>query len=96
LLTDAEGASANLFMSWEKMEKMMKSFSVNKVILTVILFALFFLLCGCAWNQPGETAAEGHRRHQRMLRINQQEMMADIDKALLLDKPSKLTDKRIP
>ena len=75
---------------------MMKSFSVSKVILSVILCALFFLLCGCAWNQPGETTAEGHRRHQRTLRINQQEMMADIDKVLLLDKPSKLTDKRIP
>ena len=74
---------------------MMKSFSINKVILDVILCALFFLLCGCAWNQPGETTAEGHRRHQRTLRINQQELMSDIDKVLLLDRPSKLTNRRI-
>jgi len=94
-LTDADGASANLFGSWEKMGKMMKRFSVNKVILDVILCALFFLLCGCAWNQPGETTAEGHRRHQRTLRINQQELMSDIDKVLLLDRPSKLTNRRI-
>ena len=74
----------------------MKSFSVCKVILTVILCVLFFLPFGCAWDQMGETTAEGSRRHKRMLRINRQEMLADIDRALLLDKPSKLTDKRVP
>ena len=46
--------------------------------------------------QLGETEAEGRRRHLRNARINRQEMMGDIDRALLLDKPSKLTDKRIP
>ena len=51
---------------------------------------------GCNFSQPGETVAEGHRRHLRMARINQQEMMADIDSVLMLDRPSKLTDKRIP
>jgi hypothetical protein len=76
----------------------MKSVSVSicKVILTVILSSLIFLpLGGCTVSQPGETTADGHRRHLRTLRINQQEMMADIDKVLLLDKPSKLTEKRI-
>ena len=65
--------------------------------------ALAALLCvfvclpfGCAVDQLGETRAEGSRRHRRVLRINRQEMMADIDRALLLDQPSKLTDKRIP
>jgi hypothetical protein len=77
---------------------MMKSVyvSVCKVILVVALLVLVFMPSGCSFSQPGETAAEGHRRHQRVTRINQQEMMADIDKALLLDEPSKLTDKRIP
>lgn len=46
--------------------------------------------------QLGETEAQGRRRHIRNARINQQQLMADIDKVLLLDKPSKLTDKRIP
>ena len=46
--------------------------------------------------QLGETEAEGRRRHIRAARINQQELMEDIDRALLLDKPSKLTGKRIP
>lgn len=77
---------------------MMKSvsFFVCKVILVFIVCAFVFLPCGCSFEQPGETAAEGHIRHQRTLRINSQQMMADIDKVMLLDEPSKLTDKRIP
>jgi len=64
---------------------------------TFIICGLILLLCGCrSWEQPGETAAEGRRRHERVLRTNQQEMMADIDRTLLLDRPSKLTDMRIP
>jgi hypothetical protein len=76
---------------------MMKS--VSRVILTVILGVFFLLLGGCSsadYEQPGETAAEGNRRHMRNARINQGELMADIDTFMLSDKPSKLTDKRIP
>jgi len=46
--------------------------------------------------QPGESEAEGRRRHARNVRINQQEMMADIDRVFQLNKPSKLTNRRIP
>ena len=72
------------------------SISVCKVILAVALLILVFMPLGCSSSQPGETAAEGRRRHDRIARINRQEMMQDIDKTLLLDEPSKLTDKRIP
>ena len=48
------------------------------------------------YEQPGETAAEGKRRHLRNERIDQGGLMADIDKFFLTDKPSKLSDKRIP
>lgn len=77
---------------------MMKNASVFvcKVILAILLSALVFLPSGCAFEQPGETLAEGQRRHKRAIRINNQEMMEDIDKVLLLDRPSRLTDKRIP
>jgi len=78
---------------------MMKSFSVSlfKVILAAILLVLIFVPFGCSsFSQPGETAAEGHRRHLRTTRINQQELMADIDMVLMLDRPSRLTYKRIP
>jgi hypothetical protein len=74
----------------------MKSVFLCKVILPVILLVLVFMPFGCSFSQSGETVAEGHRRHQRIARINQQEMMADIDTVLLFDEPGKLTDKRIP
>ena len=68
-----------------------------KVVLIAAFLVLVFMPLGCSsFSQPGETAAEGSRRHDRVARINQQEMMADIDKTLLLDEPSKLADKRIP
>jgi len=72
--------------------------SVYKVILVIILCGFVFLAYGCAsyYERPGETAAEGHRRHIRNLRINQQELMQDIDAALLTDEPSELSELRIP
>jgi len=76
---------------------MMKNVSAWKVIQVVILFALFLMPLGCSsYEQMGETAAEGHRRHKRVLRLNNNELMHDLDSFMLLDKPSKLTDKRIP
>jgi hypothetical protein len=85
-------------VSFLKKEKVMKntSFVVCKVILAIFLFALVCLPSGCAYEQPGETVAEGQRRHKRVLRINHQEMMEDIDRFLLLDQPSKLTSRRVP
>jgi hypothetical protein len=62
--------------------------------LAVLLCTAIFWLGGC--EQPGETAAKGHQRHLRNLSINQQNMTADLDRALLFDKPSTLTDKRTP
>jgi hypothetical protein len=78
---------------------MMKNVSVNlfNVILVVVLSVLVFIPFGCtSLSQPGETVAEGSRRHQRIVRINQQEMMSDIDAVLMLDRPSRLSDLRIP
>jgi hypothetical protein len=75
----------------------MKSVSVSVCSVILVLLVLVFLPCGCStFSQPGETAAEGHRRHLRTTRINQQETMADVDTVLMLDRSSRLTDKRIP
>ncbi|MHC4264786.1 MAG: hypothetical protein ACYSUK_02510 [Planctomycetota bacterium] len=71
---------------------MKRSFAI--LVLGVILLSFVLCLCGCS--QPGETTDEGARRHQRMMTVNQQQMMEDIDKALLLHEPSKLTERRIP
>ena len=75
----------------------LRSEMLRRLVLAVVLFVFVFLPCGCSsYEQMGETAAEGRRRHQRNLRIQRQQLMADLDTLLLLDKPSKLTDKRIP
>ena len=94
LLCLADGKDAHRLI--EKGE-MMKSVSLCRVVLTVILGVFFLLPGGCSsYEQPGETAAEGSRRHLRNARINQQELMADTDKFMQSDKPSELTEKRIP
>lgn len=75
----------------------MKSVSIYKVILIVILcIAVFLPSLGCSFSQMGQTTAEGHRRHIRTWRTDQKELMADIDRFLMLDEPSKLTEMRIP
>ncbi len=74
----------------------MKSVSLCKFVLAAILGALTLLPFGCNTAQLGETEAEASRRHRRVFRINQSELMADIDRFMLLDEPSRLTDKRIP
>ena len=74
---------------------MMRSVSFRKAVLAVVLAVFALIGLGCS-SQLGETAAESNRRHKRVFRLNGQSLMADIDRFLLLDKPSRLTDKRIP
>jgi len=79
----------------EKGNMMKKTFI--STVLGLFLCSMLFCLCGCGlFQQPGETVAEGLRRRGRVLRLNQNELMSDVDMTLHLDKPSKLTDKRIP
>lgn len=68
---------------------------VVRSVLAVLLFALVWSVCGCSMSQLGETTAEGHRRHVRMIRMNHQELWEDLDTLLLLDKPSKLSERTI-
>lgn len=84
-----------LFLRKGVLMKSVSSF-ICKTLLAVLFCALIFTLTGCSTQQPGETSFEGDIRHKRNLRLNNQEMMADIDSVLLLKEPSKLTDKRIP
>lgn len=73
-----------------------KSRTVCKVFLGVVLVIFVCWLSGCSWPQPGETVAEGRRRHIRNLEINNQELMHDIDYALFFEQPSRLTGFRMP
>ena len=72
----------------------------NKItvsLLVAVLLMLVVLSTGCGlFAQPGKTPAEVNREHVRDLKINQSEMMRDIDRTLDLDQPSKLTELRIP
>ena len=72
----------------------MRNAFVSKVILGIALCSLIFCSFGCS--QPGETRAEIKRRHLRNVRLNQQQLIKDLDTVLLMDEPSKLIDKRIP
>lgn len=83
-------------MAVENGKERRQGFRVRFLMFAVGLYLCTLLLAGCTTQQPGETAAEVHRRHSRTMRLNSQMMMSDIDKFLLLDKPSMLSDRRIP
>lgn len=69
---------------------------VRKVILVIFLGVIFLMHFGCSMEQLGESAAEGNRRHIRILRLYKPELVTDIDQILFLDKPGRLTERRIP
>jgi hypothetical protein len=83
-------------MAVEDRKERRRGFRLRLFTLAAGLYVCALLLAGCTTRQPGETAAEVHRRHHRVGSLNSQMMMADIDHFLLLDKPSMLTDRRIP
>lgn len=69
--------------------------NLRALALAFVLCALMLLPCGCG-SYPGETAAEANRRHKRVVRTNTQAMRSDIDTVLMLDRPSHLSDRRLP
>ena len=73
---------------------MMKRASIM-ILLAVLLVSLMLSLVGCSsGEQPGETLAEGHRRHIRNVRLDSQGFMKDIDTIFLTDEPSRLSERR--
>lgn len=77
-------------------DRIMKNIFVVMISCT-LLCSLLFALGGCSeyYAQPGETAAEGHRRHLRNLSVNHQNMMRDLDVFWLSDKPDQATKIKI-
>jgi len=64
------------------------------LILVLLLFVFSLWLTGCG-SQPGESRAEIHRDHLRTLRINYQELLSDLDRGLLMDQPSKMSNRLV-
>ena len=58
-----------------------------------VLAGLVAVNTGCFAGSPGETRGEVHRRHMRVIKTQAQQIQDDIDAVLLLNKPSKLTEK---
>ena len=65
-------------------------------VLGIMLCVAAFSAVGCSTEQMGETAAEGHRRHIRNMRISRQAMMEDLDAVFQMDRPTRLAEKKIP
>ena len=63
--------------------------------LLVLVLALVMGGC-CHYARPGETASERGLRQKRVFRVNCSQMMDDIDKVLMLDRPSGLSEYRLP
>ena len=64
------------------------------LLLLLVSFAL--TLGGCAKEQMGETVAEGHRRHVRLMRLQKQQMVEDIDAFFMLERPTRTCERTIP
>ena len=94
--TFGKGDMMKSVKAMENREERRKNAILRLFTLVAVVCIGALLLTGCAWQHPGETRAEVDRRHQRVMRLNNEGMLSDLDRALLLDRPSKLTDKRIP
>ncbi len=70
---------------------------IPAVAIGLMFLGICLLLVGCSsYAGPGETSAERGLRHKRVLRVNLGEMFEDIDRVLMLDRPSGLTENRLP
>jgi hypothetical protein len=69
---------------------------VFRLILLIVFCSVILSLAGCEGAQPGRTAAEVEQGRIRKKRIEEEQLREDIDKVLLTDKPSRLSDKRVP
>ena len=69
----------------------MRIFSI--LILTVLLLSVFIGVVGCAGQ--GHTAAELRRERIRTFEADKQAMYDDLESTLMIDRPSRLSDKSV-
>ena len=90
-----KGETMESIMAVGNRKQKVMGLTLRALALAFVLCALMLLPCGCG-GHPGETAAEANRRHKRILRVNGEELRSDVDRVLLLDRPSQLSDRRLP
>ncbi len=59
-----------------------------------VLCVMALCLSGC-FKGPGETTSQVHQRHMRVINTQKRQVQDDIDSTLLLNRPSRLSDKVI-
>ncbi|MBN1795393.1 MAG: hypothetical protein JW804_01855 [Sedimentisphaerales bacterium] len=73
---------------------------MKRTLISVTLFLLLvsfaISMSGCAKEQMGETVAEGHRRHVRLMRLQRQQMWEDIDAFLMLERATRTCERSVP
>ena len=62
-------------------------------VLSVLFIVSLFVVTGCSGQ--GQTAAELRRQRIRTRTANIQALHDDIERALMIDRPSRLTDKKV-
>ena len=79
------------------MKAMKISVYLRPVFWTSVVLLLAAVLSGCALStgSAGETHAEVQRRHKRIYESSHLQLQDDIDAWLLMDRPSRLSDKVI-
>ena len=61
------------------------------IVCVCVLCSVGLCLSGCG--TPGQTSAEVHRRQGNALRTNQLQLQDDVDTVLMVEQPSRLSDK---
>ena len=77
------------------MRNVLFSRCLRVVVCGCVLGFAAICMMGCTRGTPGETAAEVKRRHIDIVHNNMQQLQSDVDTVLMLDQPSKLSDRHI-
>ena len=70
-------------------------FKYSRVMFCFCILCVTALCISGCFKGPGETTSQVHQKHMRVINTSRRQMQDDIDSTLLLDKPSRLSDKVI-
>jgi hypothetical protein len=66
---------------------------VRSALMVGLVTLVGVVLGGCNLGTPEETAQEVNRRHRHIIWNDTKQIQSDVDAFLMLDRPSKLTDR---